>query len=228
MSLRLVREWIAEMSELTIWTYDWVPEGPRGFVRDLRLRWACEEADLSYAVRTIPFDGRETNHLTRQPFGQVPYLNDGALELFESGACLLHLAGMSEKLMPTDPLGAAETLQWTIAALNSIEMVTVPWWFLKMCGDGDNQLTEWMGKRLDHIERILRERQWLATDRFTVADLLMADVLRVPDVRAFGNRRATEAYVARATDRPSFKRARADQIKLFEAADEKRTEKGLN
>jgi glutathione S-transferase len=107
-------------------------------------------------------------------------------------------------------------------------MVTVPWWFLKMCGDGDNQLTEWMGKRLDHIERILRERQWLATDRFTVADLLMADVLRVPDVRAFGNRPATEAYVARATDRPSFKRARADQIKLFEAGDEKRTEKGLN
>jgi glutathione S-transferase len=184
MILGLVREWIAEMSELTIWTYDCVPEGPRGFVRDLRLRWACEEADLSYAVRTIPFDGRETNHLTRQPFGQVPYLNDGALELFESGACLLHLAGMSEKLMPTDPLGAAETLQWTIAALNSIEMVTVPWWFLKMCGDRDNQLTGWMGKRLDHIERILRERQWLATDRFTVADLLMADVLRVPDVRA--------------------------------------------
>ncbi len=28
------------MSELIVWTYDWVPEGPRGFVRDLRLRWA--------------------------------------------------------------------------------------------------------------------------------------------------------------------------------------------
>ena len=65
------------MSELTIWTYDWVPEGPRGFVRDLRLRWACEEAGLAYAVRTIPFDGRETNHLAHQPFGQVPFLKDG-------------------------------------------------------------------------------------------------------------------------------------------------------
>ena len=69
------------MSDLTIWTYDWVPDGPRGFVRDLRLRWACEEADLNYAVRTVAFDGRETNHLTRQPFGQVPFLNDGELEL---------------------------------------------------------------------------------------------------------------------------------------------------
>lgn len=210
------------MNELTIWTYDWVPEGPRGFVRDLRLRWACEEADLIYAVRTIPFDGRETNHLARQPFGQVPFLNDGELEIFESGAALLHLARKSGKLMPPDPVGEAETLQWTIAALNSIEMVTVPWWFLKIAGDEDNKLTGWMAKRLDQLEKILSEREWLAADRFTVADLLMADVLRVPEVRSFGDRPATEDYVTRTTDRPSFKKAQADQIALFEAADEKR------
>ena len=65
------------MTALTIWTYDWVPEGVWGFVRDLRLRWACEEAGLAYGVRTIPFDGRETNHLARQPFGQIPFLDDG-------------------------------------------------------------------------------------------------------------------------------------------------------
>jgi glutathione S-transferase len=216
------------MNELTIWTYDWVPKGPRGFVRDLRLRWACEEADLIYAVRTIPFDDRETNHLARQPFGQVPFLNDGDLEIFESGAGLLHLARKSDKLMPPDPVGEAETLQWTIAALNSLEMVTVPWWFLKMSGDEDNQLAGWMSKRLDQLEKILSEREWLAADRFTVADLLMADVLRVPKVRYFGDRPATEAYVTRATDRPSFKKAKADQIGFFEAADEKRTEKGSN
>ena len=141
------------MSELTIWTYDWVPEGPRGFVRDLRLRWACEEAGLAYAVRTVPFDGRETNHLARQPFGQVPFLSDGELEIFESGAGLLHLARKSDKLMPRDPAGEAETLQWIIAALNSIEMVTVPWWFLKISGDEDNALAGWMGQRLDQLER---------------------------------------------------------------------------
>lgn len=211
------------MSGLIIWTYDWVPEGPRGLVRDLRLRWACEEADLAYAVRTIPFEGRETNHLARQPFGQVPFLTDGELEMFESGAGLLHLARKSDELMPRDPLGEAETLQWTIAALNSIEMVTVPWWFLKMSGEGNNGLGEWMEKRLYQIEKVLSEREWLAADRFTVADLLMADVLRVPDVRSFGDRPATEAYVARITDRPSFKAARADQIAHFESADEKRT-----
>jgi glutathione S-transferase len=216
------------MSELTIWTLDWVPEGPRGFVRDLRLRWACEEAGLTYAVRTIPFEGRETNHLAQQPFGQVPFLQDGELELFESGAGLLHLARKSEKLMPRDPLGEAQTLQWTIAALSSIEMVSVPWWFLNITGAENDDLTGWMGKRLDQLEKVLSEREWLAAGRFTVADLLMADVLRVSKVRAFGDRPATEAYVTRATDRPSFKKARAGQMDHFEAADQQRAKARSN
>lgn len=212
------------MSELTIWTYDWVPEAPRGFVRDLRLRWACEEAGLDYKVRTVAFDDRETNHLAQQPFGQVPFLEDDGLEMFESGAGLLHLARKSDKLMSRDPQGEAQTSQWVITALNSIEMVSVPWWFLKISGDKDNALAGWMGKRLDQMERVLSEREWLCAGRFTVADLLMADVLRVPDVRAFGNRPATEAYVARVTGRSAFKKARADQVAHFEAADRKRAE----
>jgi glutathione S-transferase len=210
------------MSELTIWTLDWVPPGPRGFVRDLRLRWACEEAGLAYSVRTVAFDDRETNHLEHQPFGQVPFLQDGKLELFESGACLLHLARKSENLMPRDPAGEAQTTQWTIAALNSIEMTSVPWWFLKMSGDAKNALTPWMEKRLDQLEKVLGEREWLAAGRFTVADLLMADVLRIKDVRAFGDRPKTEAYVTRLTARPSFKKAQSDQIAHFEAADRTR------
>lgn len=216
------------MGELTIWTYDWVPAGapPRGFVRDLRLRWACEEAGLPFAVRTVAFEDRQTNHLDRQPFGQVPFLDDGELKIFESGAGLLHLARKSDKLMPRDPVGEAETLQWTMAALNSIEMVSVPWWFLKMSGDADNGLTGWLGQRLGHIEEVLGAREWLAAGRFTVADLLMADVLRVPEVRAFGSRPASEAYVGRVTGRPAFRKAQADQIRLFEAGDAKRAEKG--
>lgn len=214
------------MSELTIWTLDWVPAGPRGFVRDLRLRWACEEAGLSYAIGTVPFEDRATNHLEHQPFGQVPYLQDGELELFESGAGLLHLARKSEALMPRDPAGEAETLQWTIAALNSVEMASVPWWFLRISGDADNGLTDWLTGRLDHIERELSAREWLAAGRFTVADLLMADVLRVPAVREFGDRPATEAYVARVTDRLAFRKAHADQIAHFAAADAKRAERG--
>jgi glutathione S-transferase len=209
-----------------IWTYDWVPKGPRGFVRDLRLRWAAEEAGLSYSIRTVPFEDRETNHLDRQPFGQVPFLTDGDISIFESGACLLHLARKNETLMPRDPIGEAETLQWVIAALNSIEMVSVPWWFLKISGQDDNGLAGWLDQRLGRIEAILSERDWLVADRFTAADLIMADVLRVPDVRAYGDRPATEAYVERLTSRPAFRKAHADQIAHFAAADERRSKRG--
>ena len=204
---------------VTIWTYDRVPEGPRGFVRDIRLRWACEEAGLGYDVRTVPFSDRGPEHLARQPFGQIPFLSDGGLDIFESGAGLLHLARKSERLMPRDPAGEAGTLQWTIAALNSMEMVTIPWWFLEVTGAQDNGLTGWFESRLAHIERVLKEREWLAAGRFTVADLLMADVLRVAKVRSFGDRPATEAYVARITERPAFRKAHADQMAHFAAAD---------
>src|SRR3546814_10139660 len=74
----------------------------------------------------------KTNHLSQQPFGQVPFLSEGEPNMFESGAGLLHLARKSEKLMPRDAVGEAETVQWIIAALNSIEMVTVHWWFLEI------------------------------------------------------------------------------------------------
>jgi glutathione S-transferase len=207
------------MTELTIWTYDWAPPPPRGFVRDLRLRWACEEAALAYTVRTVPFENRGAEHLARQPFAQIPFLSDGRLELFESGAGLLHIARKSEKLMPRDPAGEAQTLEWAIAALNSIEMVSVPWWFLEITGAKENGLTGWLESRLAHMERVLGEREWLAADRFTAADLLMADILRVPKVREFGDRPATEAYIARITARPAFGKANADQLAHFAAGD---------
>lgn len=210
------------MSDITIWTLDWVPEMPRGFVRDLRLRWACEEVGLPYTVRGVPFDDRAANHLERQPFGQVPFLDDGDIRLFESGACVMHLARKSEVLLPRDPAGEAETLEWVFAALNSVEMVTVPWWFLRVTGQPDTSLSGWMESRLGHVERVLGERDWLAADRFTAADLLMADVLRIPDVRAFGDRPATEAYIARVTDRPAFRKAHADQMAHFTTGDQAR------
>ena len=210
------------MSELVIWTLDWVPEGPRGLVRDLRLAWACEEAGLPYRVETIPFEDRETNHLPRQPFGQVPFLNDGELQMFESGAALLHIAQKSERLMPRDAAGAADTLQWVIAALNSIEIVTVPCCFLKVSGGSDRDLADWMDTRLQQLERVLDQQEWLAADRFTVADLLMSDVLRLREVRCFGDRPATEAYVTRLMERPAFRKAYANQMTRYEAADKTR------
>lgn len=213
------------MSGIVIWTYDWVPEGPRGFVRDLRLRWACEEAGLGYEVRTVRSDQRGPEHLARQPFLQVPFIDDGDIHIFESGAALLHLARKSEALMPRDEAGVSETEQWVLAALNSIEMVTMPWWFLSHVGDGaDARLTAWMTKRLEQMEAVLAAREWLVRDRFTVADLMMADVLRLGSVRKLSGRPATGAYLGRVLARPAFTKAHADQIAHYEAADAARAQ----
>jgi glutathione S-transferase len=205
---------------ITIWTYDWVPDGPRGFVRDIRLRWALEEAGLDYAVASVPFDDRGPDHLAHQPFGQVPYLVDGAISLFESGACLLHLGEKSETLMPRDPPGRADTLQWLIAALNSVEMVSVPWWFLTRSGSTDNPLHGWMMQRFDRLEAVVARRDWLAAGRFTIADILMVDALRMPEkLGALERHAALRAYLARGVGRPAFRKAHADQLAHFRAGD---------
>ncbi|MBI4046034.1 glutathione S-transferase family protein [Paradevosia shaoguanensis] len=203
---------------LTIWTYDWVPEGksgPRGHVRDIRLRWACEEAGFDYDVKSVPFSDRGAEHFARQPFGQVPYLEDDGLIIFESGAGLLHLARKSEALMPRDPKGEADTLQWTIAALSSIEMITVPWWFIGLSRPEINPLEDWALHRLKLLDDVLAQREWLAAGRFTVADILMSDVLRVPKVRAAADFPATQSYIERACARPAFKRAYDGQMAHF-------------
>ncbi|MFP5480988.1 MAG: glutathione S-transferase family protein [Alphaproteobacteria bacterium] len=205
---------------LTLWTYDWVPPPPRGHVRDIRLRWALAEADLPYAVATVPFADRGPDHFARQPFGQVPFLTDGPLSIFESGACLLHLAEKSETLMPRDPQGRAETQQWLIAGLNSVEMVSVPWWFIGLSNPAENPLEGWLHTRLGHLETVLAGRDWLAAGRFTVADLLMADILRVPALRAvLDPYPALAAYTDRILDRAAFAKAHQDQLDHFAAAD---------
>lgn len=210
---------------ITVWTYDWVPNGPRGHVRDIRLCWALQEAGLKYAIGTVPIRDKGPDHLARQPFGQVPFLDDGDIRIFESGACLLHLAEKSQVLMPRGAQDRADTLQWFIAALNSVEMVTMPWWYINLSKPVDNPLQGLMGQRLDRLEAVLEPRNWLAADRFTVADLLMADVLRVPSVlAAVQDRPAITAYVSRICARPAFQKAYSDQMAHFLAADAARAQ----
>lgn len=205
---------------MTIWTYDWVPEMPRGHVRDIRLRWALEEAGLPYTVATVPFDLRGPDHIARQPFAQVPFLEDEGIRLFESGACLLHIAERSAALMPSDPQGRADTIQWLIGALNSIEMVSVPWWYVKVTSEGENPLTGWLHQRFDRMEAVLGEREWLAAGRFTVADLLMADVMRqVAKLGELDNYPGMRAYMERVLERPAFRKALDDQLAHFAAGD---------
>jgi glutathione S-transferase len=212
------------MTDLILTTYDWVPEMPRGFVRDLRVRWALEEARLPYRVESVPFRNRNAEHFSHQPFGQVPWLTDGDLSIFESGAILLHLGERSNALMPVDPRGRSEVKQWLFAALASVEAASQPWSFFEFSGETEKTpmrkfFDSFLDARLKHMEAVLATREWLA-GAFSVADILMADVLRLVDrFDGLAPYTACRAYVARATTRPSFVKAHADQMAHFAAAD---------
>ena len=212
------------MGELVVTTFDWVPEMPRGWVRDLRVRWALEEAGLPYRVEGVPFQNRGAEHLAHQPFGQVPWLTDGDISIFESGAILLHLGELSEALMPVDPRGRSEALEWLFAALNSVEMASLPWSILQFSGDtGETpawkRLDGFLKTRLGRLEPVLADREWLA-GRFSVADILMADVLRLVDrFDGLAGHPACRTYVTRALARPAFMKAHADQMAFYAAAD---------
>ena len=212
------------MGDLVLTTYDWVPPPPRGYVRDLRVRWALEEAALPYRVESTPFRERSAEHVAHQPFGQVPWLTDGDISIFESGAILLHLGEKSEALIPAEQRARSEAVEWLFAALNSVEMASLPWAILSFGGGADGTqswktLDDFLKLRLARLEPVLGGRAWLAGD-FSVADIAMADVLRLVDrFDGLSEHPACRDYVARATARPAFQKAHADQMAHFAAAD---------
>lgn len=212
------------MGDLVLTTFDWVPEPPRGFVRDIRVRWALEEAGLPYRVESVPFRDRNADHFAHQPFGQVPWLTDGDLSIFESGAILLHLGERSEALLPADRQRRNEAKEWLFAALNSVEMAALPWGILSFMNHTDDTpawkfLDGFFTLRLKHMEQVLAKGEWLAGS-FSVADILMADVLRLVDrFEGLAEYPACRTYLARATSRPAFVKAHADQMAHFAAAD---------
>jgi glutathione S-transferase len=212
------------MTEYILTTFDWVPEMPRGFVRDLRVRWALEEAGLPYRVESVSFRDRKPEHLSHQPFGQVPWLTDGDTSIFESGAILLHLGEASSKLMPVELPERSKVKEWLFAALASVEAASQPWSFFKFSGDTDETqmrkfFDTFLETRLKSMEAVLAEREWIAGS-FSIADILMADVLRLVDrFDGLAEYPACRDYVLRATSRPSFVKAYTDQMAHFAAAD---------
>lgn len=212
------------MTNLILNTFDWVPEMPRGFVRDVRVRWALEEAGLPYRVESVPFRDRKPEHFAHQPFGQVPWLTDGDISIFESGAILLYLGELSPTLMPAEPRGRSNVKEWLFAALASVEAASQPWSFFKFSGDAEETpmrkfFDTFLESRLKHMDTVMLGREWLAGS-FSIADILMADVLRLVDrFDGLAEYPACRAYLLRATSRPAFIKAHADQMAHFAAAD---------
>jgi glutathione S-transferase len=203
--------------------FRWVPPFARGLVRDLRVRWALEEASLPYEARLIgPEDQNSAGYRAMQPFGQVPAYEEDGLVLFESGAILLHIAERSEALMPADAKARARMTTWMFAAVNSIEphiqnLTAIDLFhadqdWAKTRRPAALQLAQ---SRLTSLSDWLDGREYLE-DRFTVADLLMTTVLRIPrHCDLLAQMPVLEAYRLRCEARPAFKRALDAQMADF-------------
>ena len=212
---------------ITISAFKWVPGFARGQVRDLRVRWALEEAGLPYKARLLgQGDQDNPEYRSLQPFGQVPIFEEDGFSLFESGAIVLHIGERCEALLPKDPAARARATQWLIAALNSIEPFIMnvaaidifhkdeQWAKLRRPG-----AVEFAKKRLSSLSSSLGDKPYLDGDRFSAGDLLMTTVLRIlerTDIVTSDDRLA--AYIERCTARPAFKRALDAQIEGFKKA----------
>ena len=207
---------------IEVTAFAWVPEGPRGLVKDLRVRWALEEAGLDYRLRLIGGE-RPAGYLNDQPFNQVPCLRDDTVHMFESGAIVQYIGEKSEALLPRDPQGKFRAIQWTYAALNSVEPAIVNLLLIDLFFTGE----EWAKMRrpgaedfvklkLKRLSDWLGDKTWLEGDRFTIGDLVMTTTLRfLRHTGLVAEVRNLAGYVKRAEDRPAFQRALADQLETY-------------
>src|SRR6516165_5967972 len=212
---------------ITISAFKWVPDFARGQVRDLRVRWALEEAGLPYTTRLLEQgDQDQPQYRALQPFGQVPIFEEDGLVLFESGAIVLHIGERSEALLPLDSGARARATQWLFAALNSIEPCIMnvaaidlfhaaqEWAKLRRPG-----AVAFVERRLAALSRSLGDKPFLDGERFTAGDLMMATVLRIlshTDLVVREPRLA--AYLGRCTARAAFTRALEAQLQDFKRA----------
>lgn len=209
-------------ADIEISGYRWVPDFAQGFVRDLRPRWACEEAGIPYRERLANVSDKPDWLTEGQPWSQVPILRDGEVTVFESGATLLYLAEKSETLMPRDPKARGEVISWVFAAFNTVEPPIFEHGNISFFAKGEEwaslrrpSLEEFLGRRLAPLEARLGGQDWL-TDRFTVADIAMVTTLRaLSGSRVLTDHPALQAYIARGEARPGFVSAMADQLAAF-------------
>lgn len=206
--------------------FRWVPPFARGLVRDLRVRWALEEAGIACERRLIgPADQASPGYRALQPFGQVPALEfDDGLALFESGAIVLHIAETSEALMPADPAQRARIRTWMFAALNTVEPPISMLNVIDLQPGGAqpgeqalrSRVVQAIETRLDALAAFLGPRPCLVGERFSAADLLTTTVLRnLRDTELVKARPTLEAYRLRCEDRPAFRKALHDQLADF-------------
>jgi glutathione S-transferase len=211
---------------LKIYGFARVNKAARGNTRDLRVLWALEEMGLPCEIVGMDHPNHDLDspsYRALNPFGQIPMIDDDGVVVTESGAILLYVAPKNGKLLPHDLAGEAQVLRWSVAALNTIEVPVLSLWFVNFNGGKGTKpceaLHDWAYKRLKQLDGWLASRQFIATDDFTVADILMTHVLgggtEQELLKPYAN---VLAYRARCTERPAWKKTLDAYCKRVEAA----------
>jgi glutathione S-transferase len=204
--------------------FKWVPPIAQGLVRDIRVRWALEEARLPYEEKLLDLGDQNTpEHRAVQPFGQVPVYEEDGLTLFESGSIVMHIGEKSPVLLPVEPGARARVRTWMIAALNSVEphvqtLVAIDLFFAKEAWAPLRRPSAlaMAQARLNAVAAALADREYLEK-QFSGADVLMTTVLRLlRHTTVVSDIPVLAAYQTRCEARPAFKRALAAQLAPFE------------
>ncbi|HEX3062275.1 MAG TPA: glutathione S-transferase N-terminal domain-containing protein [Usitatibacter sp.] len=148
---------------------------------------ALEELGLAYEPHLVSFeenDQRSPEFLSLNPNGKIPAIIDPdgpggrPLALFESGAILVYLADKAGRLVPRDPAGRYEALQWLMFQMGGIgPMFGQVGFFVKFAGKDfedkrprDRYIAE--AKRLlGVLEGRLAGRAWILGDEYSIADI---------------------------------------------------------
>jgi glutathione S-transferase len=172
---------------ITLYGFGNIFPGGVGETKDLRAQWALEELGLPYRVHALDHSGGELDgeaYSRISPFHQVPVIEDDGFVLAESGAIVLYLAEKAGKLIPTDVQGRTCVRQWCFAAASTVGTILAGIDMIEIF-DGDKAapklhtgMREVADRFLRDVERRLEDREWIACADFTVADIMMANVLR--------------------------------------------------
>jgi glutathione S-transferase len=201
---------------ITLYGFGRVHRQVIGETRDLRAQWALEETGLPYRVHPLDHTGGELDgeaYSRISCFRLVPVIDDDGFVVAESAAVLLYLAEKAGKLIPPDFAGRTRVVQWCFAALNTVERPMLEIQLIDKFGGGEGAenrraaMVKQAGRWLDGLERRLDGREWIACTDFTVADILLATVLReIRKTDLIDPYPRLKDYYARALARPAWQR----------------------
>lgn len=189
------------------------PEGI-GETKDLRAQWALEETGLPYRVHALDHTAGELDgdaYSRISPFHQVPVIDDDGFVVAESAAIVLYLAEQAGKLIPSDVQGRTRVVQWCFAAVGTVDPTFTCLDMVEIF-DRDNHALKSQVRKLAHrwledVERRLEDREWIACADFTVADIMMAGVLRgIRKTDLMEPFPRIKAYYERCFSRPAWQR----------------------